>query len=265
MLVVFQNLAFSKDYKTVINFHSYPPLISLPHNSITYHKNKKNNIDTVDCFFVHSTNNGLNYDTFSREIKVYDSINNVYRIEMFFLKDKITKIFYLFDEDKIRQHLTDSLKIKCKKNKNNTLLKIASEVDEILLNRYNWESFEPDDDTILNINEDKFGNNLNIIGYNYYYKDTFKINYVYDYEEHSGKSYEFFLGKNYLMSTVLLNDNLVVKEDYYMLDYISCDYKCISSSTPIQTVLYKYNTISMPQEIILLMKNNKISYLFNYR
>ena len=263
--MVFHNLTFSKDYETVIKFHSYPPLISLPHNSITFQKNKKNNIDTVECFFIHSVNQGLNYDTFSREIKVYDALNKIYKREIFFLKDQTTNIFFPFNEDLIRQQLTDSLKMKHKKIKGNTLLKIANNVNEILLTKYKWESLGQDDDSIISIKEDEFGNNLSVLGYNYHYKDIFKIIYEYNYKENSGRSYEFFQGKKYLMSTVLLNNNLIVKEDYYMLDYILCDYECINSSVPIQSLFYKYNKISMPQEITLIMNKQKLFFLFNYR
>lgn len=262
--MMFNNLTFSKDYETAIKFHSYPPLISLPHNSITFQKNKKHNIDTVECFFIHSINQGLNYDTFSKEIKAYDTLNKIYKRENFFLKDQTTNIFLSFNEDQIRQKLTDSLKMKHKKIKGNTLLKIANKVNEILSTKYKWESLDQDD-TILSIKEDEFGNNLSIVGYNFHYKDTFKIIYEYNYKENAGRSYEFFQGKKYLMSTVLLNDNLVVNEDYYMLDYILCDFKCMNSSLPIQSLFYKYNKISMPQEITLLMNKKKLFFLFNYR
>ncbi len=41
--------------------------------------------------------------------------------------------------------LTDSLKMKHKKIKGNTLLKIANKVNEILSTKYKWESLDQDD------------------------------------------------------------------------------------------------------------------------
>ena len=64
--------------------------------------------------------------------------------------------------------------MKHKKIKGNTLLKIANNVNEILLTKYKWESLGQYDDSIISIKEDEFGNNLSVLGYNYHYKDIFK-------------------------------------------------------------------------------------------
>ena len=252
---------------TLFYVHANPPDIRDIRNYIF--GCRENKVDEREVSIIYNINykeGGNKHDTLIKCIYKYDSTLNSFYLWREYHKDIKTGSFYLLDEAEIKKNLIFNKKVGKKKfNSKISNMVLYYGIDPDLNFKYRLD-YPANENNLIFEKLDAFGNIESEDFYNNYYKDTLKIVYNYDYNNKTGKSIEYFQGKKYLRSKLLLNaENKVIKEDFYLLDYSSTDYNKINETNPLSSNFYQFYNNKLLKETIVKSKNTIVTYIYNYK